>query len=309
VTWWQRLRGAPPGRWLAGQHPAVHSEIGDPSRHYKLFVPGGPAGAPRPLVVMLHGCTQDPDDFARGTRMNELAQAHGFLVLYPEQPPRSNANKCWNWFMPGDQRRGRGEPALLAGMTQQVIDQHGVDPDRVFVAGLSAGAAMAVILAHEYTDVFAAAGIVAGLAQGAAFDPASAFHAMKAGPSLLRRFQFTGPGAPVIVLHGDADTVVHPINGQRVIDDLMQGLVLEKVVPRPKVDIGTAGGRDITRTVYRDAQGVVHAEHVEIHGAAHTWPGGSPAGTGTDPKGPDASREIWRFFEEHPRAPSRVAQP
>lgn len=302
--WWQRLRGAPPGQWLDGQYHAVPTAVepGD-VRAYKLFVPGGDEGRARPLVVMLHGCKQDPDDFARGTRMNELAQAHGFLVLYPAQAARSNQWKCWNWFQPGDQRRGRGEPELLAGMTREVIARHGVDPSRVYVAGLSAGASMAVILAREYADLFAAGGAMAGLAQGAAFDAASAFHAMKAGPSLLRRFQFSGPSAPLIVMHGDEDPLVHPINGQRIVDDVMQGLVLQKISPRPQVDIRTANGRDVTHTVYRDPQGRVHAEHVEVHGGGHAWPGGSSAGSYTEPQGPDASREFWRFFSEHGRAP------
>ena len=137
---------------------------------------------PLPLVVMLHGCTQDPDDFAAGTRMNELAQEQGFFVLYPAQAPRSNAHKCWNWFLPRDQRRGHGEPALLAGMTATSCRPHAIDTDRVYVAGLSAGGAMAAILAREYPDLFAAAGVHSGVAAGAAHDVASAFSVMKSGP-------------------------------------------------------------------------------------------------------------------------------
>ncbi|MEO5844460.1 MAG: PHB depolymerase family esterase, partial [Caldimonas sp.] len=153
------------------------------TRTFKLFAPAGFEGQSLPLVVMLHGCTQDPDDFAAGTRMNELAQAEGFFALYPAQAARSNSHKCWNWFSPADQRRGSGEPALLAGMVRHIQQTHPVDADRVYVAGLSAGGAMAAILANEYPDLFAAAGVHSGIATGAAHDVASAFSVMKSGPA------------------------------------------------------------------------------------------------------------------------------
>ena len=163
------------------------------TRAFKLFEPAGFGGRPLPLLVMLHGCTQSPDDFAAGTRMNELAQAEGFFVLYPAQAPRSNAHKCWNWFVPGDQRRGQGEPSLIAGMTRHVVRSHPIDPARVYVAGLSAGGAMAAILAREYPDLFAAAGIHSGVPAGAAHDVASAFAVMKAGPATATSTSSTGP--------------------------------------------------------------------------------------------------------------------
>jgi poly(hydroxyalkanoate) depolymerase family esterase len=284
------------------------------SRDYKLFVPAGPARRLRPLIVMLHGCKQDPDDFAAGTRMNELAQELDFLVLYPAQAPRSNASKCWNWFMPADQRRGRGEPALLAGMTQHVIATESVDPARVYVAGLSAGAAMAAILGREYPDLYAAVGIHSGLPQGAAHDVASAFSAMNTGSADAgalsrgaRSFRASLPGvaaAPVIVFHGDRDRTVHPSNGA----DVISALLGETAADRIETDdtLAQVGGRDYTRTVYRQrgaaASAPSLAEHWLIHGAGHAWSGGSPRGTYTDAYGPDASREMLRFFAEHPRA-------
>ena len=167
-----------PGRFLESSFTGA-----DGTRTFKLFVPDDFAGAALPLVVMLHGCTQDPDDFAAGTQMNALAQEQGFLVLYPAQARRSNAHKCWNWFSPGNQQRGAGEPALLAGMTRHILQTHSVDQERVYVAGLSAGGAMAAVLAREYPDLFAAAGIQSGIAPGSARNVASAFAVMKAGPS------------------------------------------------------------------------------------------------------------------------------
>jgi poly(hydroxyalkanoate) depolymerase family esterase len=289
----------------AGFHAASYaSDAG--MRPYKLFVPEAATdGGPLPLVVMLHGCTQDPDDFAAGTRMNELGQERGFLVLYPQQAPRSNASKCWNWFRPGDQRRGEGEPALIAGMTRHVMATYDVDASRVYVAGLSAGGAMAAILGREYPDLFAAVGVHSGLPQGAAHDVASAFSAMKNGPSGKRpRAAATSPrdkpGAPAIVFHGDSDSTVHPVNGQHVIADLVQQAAA--ATPERSTQAQPAASRGFTRTTYRDAQGRSHAELWEVHGAGHAWSGGSSAGSYTDAAGPDATREMLRFFDEHPRA-------
>lgn len=259
-------------------------------RHYKLFVPEGLNDRVAPLVVMLHGCSQNPDDFAAGTRMNELAQERGFRVLYPAQAQRSNAYKCWNWFRPGDQRRDAGEPALLAGMTRLVMQTHAVDAERVYVAGLSAGGAMAAILAREYPDLFAAAGVHSGLAQGAASDVASAFQVMKNGPHA----QSSAPShaVPVIVFHGDQDATVHPRNGEHMV----------AAHEASAVEQGTAeGGRSYVRTTYRDASGRPMAEHWLVHGSGHAWSGGSPAGSYTDAQGPDATREMLRFFGQHRR--------
>ena len=267
------------------------------TRGFKLFEPAGFEGRALPLVVMLHGCTQDPDDFAAGTRMNALAQAQGFYVLYPAQAPRSNAHKCWNWFLAADQRRGQGEPSLLAGMTRHVMATHRIDADRVWVAGLSAGGAMAAILVQEYPDVFAAAGVHSGLPPGAAHDVASAFAAMKAG---ARGRAVKAAGAPVIVFHGDADATVNALNGSRLIDAVVGSA---PAAPHRETVGGHAAGRAATRTVYAPLDGVgpSRAEHWVVHGAGHAWSGGAAAGSYTDAAGPDASREMLRFFFEHPR--------
>jgi poly(hydroxyalkanoate) depolymerase family esterase len=296
------------------------------SRAYKLYVPAGFPERPMPLIVMLHGCTQSPDDFAAGTRMNELAQERGFLVLYPAQAPRSNSSKCWNWFVPADQHRGAGEPELLAGMTRHIGATHPVDSERVYVAGLSAGGAMAAILGREYPDLYAAVGVHSGLPHGAAHDVASAFTVMHggsaSGPAGLSSmglfgsvpaFGATPPpatpdeapaGAPVIVFHGDRDGTVHPSNGERVVEAAVGGATAARAGIASSLENATAGGRQVTRTVHRrpGAQAGARslAEHWVVHGGGHAWSGGSPAGSFTDAAGPDASREMIRFFEAHP---------
>ena len=263
------------------------------SRAYKLYVPSGYSGAALPLVVMLHGCNQSPDDFAAGTRMNDLAEELTFLVAYPAQPQSANAGKCWNWFKAGDQQRDRGEPSLIAGITRQVMDDFPVEQGRVYIAGLSAGGAAAAIMGSAYPDLYAAIGVHSGLACGAARDMPSAFTAMKQGGTPAART--SGASVPAIVFHGDRDTTVHPANGDEVIVQASAGANLQKTVHS-----GVAGGgRAYTQTVHADDSGRPVAEHWVLHGSGHAWSGGSAAGSYTDPRGPDASREMMRFFARH----------
>ena len=308
------------GSLLTGEH----TEAGL-TRSYLLYLPphrdGDSVERAMPLVVMLHGCTQDPADFAAGTGMNGLARECGFAVLYPAQAQSANPSRCWNWFKHNHQERGHGEPALLAGMTRAVMASHAVDAQRVYVAGLSAGGAMAAILGRAYPDLYAAVGIHSGLASGAARDLMSALAAMKQGPatphqppaqpdagepslSLAATVTRSGP-LPTIVFHGDEDAVVHPGNG-------LQAVAAALAVPRGarpqagtpqagSVDTGvSAGGRRYTRSVHPGAAGAPdQAEHWIVHGGGHAWSGGSPQGSYTDPSGPDATREMWRFFSKH----------
>jgi poly(hydroxyalkanoate) depolymerase family esterase len=276
------------------------------SRAYKLYVPSGyDGGTPLPLVVMLHGCTQSPDDFAAGTRMNELAEEQGVLVAYPAQPPSANASRCWNWFSPGDQQRDRGEPSLLAGITREVMRDFAVAPGRVYIAGLSAGGAAAAIMGATYPDLYAAIGVHSGLACGAAGDMPSAFAAMRQGGSAAagrsRRDGGAGRAVPTIVFHGDCDRTVNPVNGDQVIAQSKAAAELVRTETRGEAP----GGIRFTRIVQTDEAGRAMLEQWVLHGAGHAWSGGSTSGSYTEPRGPDASREMLRFFLQHgaPAAP------
>jgi poly(hydroxyalkanoate) depolymerase family esterase len=266
------------------------------SRVYRLFIPSRYHGQPLPLVVMLHGCTQSPDDFAAGTRMNFIAEEQTCFVVYPAQPSEANRAKCWNWFRTADQQRDRGEPSLIAGITRQIMRDYSVDPTRVYVGGLSAGAAAAAIMGATYHDLYAAIGVHSGLACGAADDLPSAFIAMRrGGRSGDRVILDAGPPVPTIIFHGDRDTTVHPNNGNHILEQLMRTTRTQEKVHRGRVP----GGHAYTRTIHTDASGRGFFEHWNIHGAGHAWAGGSPAGSYTDPRGPDATREMLRFFLEH----------
>lgn len=259
---------------------------------YRLFVPARSAAqtaTPPPLVVMLHGCTQDAADFAAGTRMNDHAREQGALVLYPEQAQRSHGQKCWNWFKTQHQQRGRGEPALLAALTQHVVAQEHADPSRVYVAGLSAGGAMADVLGHCYPDLYAAVGVHSGLPHGAAHDMMSALNAMRTGATPVRPGD-ANASLPTIVFHGDADATVHANNGLAV---------LAGATPGPASEGQSASGRRFTRTLYPSSAGRGDAEHWRLHGAGHAWSGGSAKGSYTQPDGIDASQEMLRFFLAH----------
>jgi len=274
---------------------AYANEVG--SRTYKLYIPSCYRGEPLPLIVMLHGCKQSPDDFAAGTQMNGLAEEQGFLVAYPGQPASANPAKCWNWFNAGDQLRDRGEPSLIAGITRQIMGNNAVDPTRVYIAGLSAGGAAAAIMGLVYPDLYAAIGVHSGLACGAAKDMPAAFAAMRQGGSRLTE------GAklplPTIVFHGDRDHTVNPVNGDQVIAQSKAAAELHLTISPGQ----SAGGIKYTRTVQADGSGRPILEQWVLHGVGHAWSGGSPAGSYTDPRGPDASREMLRFFLENPRDP------
>ncbi len=278
------------------------------TRAYKLYIPSGYRGRALPLIVMLHGCTQTPDDFATGTRMNQLVEEFPCLVAYPAQASGANVSKCWNWFNAADQQRDQGEPSLIAGITRQVMATHAVVPSQVYIAGLSAGGAMAAIMGTTYPDLYAAIGVHSGLPHGAAGDMASAFTAMRQGGTPQGGVSGSGTSpisVPTIVFHGDGDTTVHPRNGEQVVAHRRTimtdaGTKLSTQVQRRQ----TPDGHTYTRTRHQDDSGRIVLEQWLVHGVGHAWSGGSPDGSYTDPKGPDATREMMRFFLAHHRRPS-----
>jgi poly(hydroxyalkanoate) depolymerase family esterase len=303
-----------PGTFTAG---AYSNNAGQ--RAYKLYVPStyrGKDGPALPLIVMLHGCKQNPDDFAAGTNMNQIAEEQNCLVLYPAQAQNANGSNCWNWFKTSDQQRSRGEPSIIAEMTQEIMRTHHVDPQRVYVAGLSAGGAMAAVMANTYPEMFAAVGLHSGLPHGAAHDMISAFAAMRNGMPGSESQQHRAAGAdnerspmPVIVFHGDRDATVHPRNSDQALAQCMADHTpkASRGEDRARRKINTEkgavpGGHQFTKVVRYDDDGKVIAEQWTIHGSGHAWSGGSRRGSYTDPKGPDASREMLRFFMQHKRA-------
>ncbi|MEW4266998.1 PHB depolymerase family esterase [Priestia megaterium] len=288
-------------------------------RTYKLYVPSSyQGGAALPLVVMLHGCTQDPDQFAAGTQMNALAETEKFFVLYPEQSSSANSNKCWNWFDTAHQSRGSGEPALIAGMVNQIKSSYSIDADQVFVGGLSAGAAMSVIMGATYPDIFAAISVGAGLEYKAATSVTGAYTAMSSGgPNPIQQgdLAYSAMGehkrvVPVILFHGTADYTVAPINAHQILSQWAQtndrasdGLDNNNIDDTADQTLpGTvSGGRSYTQYIYKDTAGKTVMEKYMIEGMGHAWSGGSTSGSYTDPKGPNATKLSWNFFKNHPK--------
>jgi poly(hydroxyalkanoate) depolymerase family esterase len=271
------------------------------TREYKLYIPSAYQGQALPLVVMLHGCSQNPDDFAAGTQMNLVAEETPCLVVYPAQSAAANGARCWNWYSAIDQKRDHGEPSIIAGITRDIIAAYHADAHQVYVAGLSAGGAMAVIMGSTYPELYAAVGVHSGLPFAAARNLPSALAAMKIAyrPASVTSGQ---TGFPVIVFHGDKDKTVHPRNADHVIQqNTLHAASRDAAVQQGQVP----DGHSYTRTVHFDGERQAIAEQWLIHGAGHAWSGGSDRGSYTDPQGPDATQEMMRFFTTRAHRPVR----
>lgn len=292
----QRHQRPLPGSFVTGEFTGTKGSLA-----YKLYTPAGSARRRMPLIVMLHGCGQSAADFATGTGMNRLADELGFLVLYPQQSQSANLARCWNWHAPAHQSRGSGEPALIAALTRHAIALSRANSARIYVAGLSAGAGAAAVMGATYPDLFVAVGIHSGVAHGQIRALSTALSAMR-GEGRARSVGKMRRPLPTIVFQGDRDRVVHPSNAAQFLSNLERSrpgpLVVKTVSGR------SAKGRDFTRKVYTSATGDVLLEDWTIHGSGHGWSGGRAAGSYTDPDGPDASREMLRFFLARRRAAS-----
>ena len=290
-----------PGSFIAQDFACQHGTLS-----YRLYTPTGSNRRRMPLVVMLHGCSQTARDFAVGTAMNRLADELGFLVLYPEQARTANPARCWNWHRPDNQRRGKGEPAMIAALTHHAMALGRANPARIYVAGISAGGAAAAIVAAAYPDLFTAVGVHSGVAVGDVATFSGAIAAMR-GTSGPRPTGKLPRQQPTIVFHGDHDRIVHPSNAAGFLSNL------ERAAPGPltvrTLSGQSPGGRAFTRRLYQDRSGRLLLEDWTIHGSGHSWSGGNMLGSHTDPAGPDASREMLRFFLAQKREAAKAERP
>ena len=296
-----------PGRWVSGEFT---NDAG--TRRWSLYVPGSwnPEGK-HMLVVLLHGCTQDAADVARGTRIAEHAEKEGFLALLPEQPASANPKKCWNWYDPAHQSRGAGEPAIIAGLTEKIVADYRVDAERVHLAGISAGAAMASLVAVAYPEIYASIAMHSGLPWRAATDVAGALAVMAKGtdqtlPLGLAAAEAMGArrrSIPALIIQGGSDKVVNPANADGL---ARQWLVMNTEAIGARTGgmagdevAGETNGYHWKRVVFGD--GPLTVEQLVVEELGHAWSGGSKSGTFTDERGPDAMAETVAFFAAHPR--------
>lgn len=310
---WRRLVGRTRHAGDAVPSPATRSAADPPPgggltegqfgsavpRRYLLYRPASRRLGPAPLLVLLHGCKQTADDFALGTGMNEAAEDAGVVVLYPEQSPTAHLLRCWNWYALQDRSYSDGEAALLASLTRQIVREHDIDAARVYVAGMSAGGAMAAVLARDYPELYAALGVHSGLPAGMAHDVHSALRLMSNGPGPsppAADARSADPPVARIVFHGDDDTTVHPSNAAALHaapDDPSSPASTQATTP------SSEGRRAYTRSIEYGPGGIPQRELWIVHGAGHAWAGGDAAGSHTDADGPDASREMLRFLLQH----------
>jgi poly(hydroxyalkanoate) depolymerase family esterase len=296
-----------PGTYVSGTYTSSEG-----ARQYLAYVPSTYSpDRPAPLLVALHGCLETADSFRRLTRLDEVAQADGFVVVFPQQSVLANPSACWNWFLPGDLHRGSGEPSIIAGITGLVQQRYRIDPGRIFVTGASAGGAMSAIMGATYPDLYAAVGVGSGCEYDGA--PCSALGGTDPTIAGTAAFREMGPRArelPVLVFQGDSDVVVAPINAAQdvrqwqVTADWADDGSLNGSVPRTPastVDGQVPGGESYTVRRHVDGAGAELEQYWLVHGMGHAWGGGCACETFADPAAPDESRVMYAFFFDHPR--------
>jgi poly(hydroxyalkanoate) depolymerase family esterase len=310
ALWFRRKKPALSGRWSSGEHRESdgmlsYSPLVSSRRGYRLYSPVHDSSESLPLLVMLHGCKQNPEAFAAGTRINQFADEQKFFVLYPEQGRMANPYRCWNWFDPSSQH-GHGEAAIVAGMVRKISASHHIDPTRVYVAGISAGGALASALASCYADLFAACAVHSGLMFQAASSPVAAISVMRhgsqrdpeeAGADAIEISGNKVAAMPVMVIHGDADDTVHPVNGEQTV---AQFLAMNRIDGAPRVEEKSHGKyRYEIRDYGLEAAPILR--YIKIKEMGHAWSGGNSRYPYNDANGPDASAMMLKFFALHRR--------
>ncbi|MCW3066878.1 MAG: hypothetical protein JWN32_4050 [Solirubrobacterales bacterium] len=282
------------------------------NQHYELYIPSTyKAGTAVPLVVALHGCTQTADQFRLLSRWDTLAEAKGFIVVFPQQDPNANQLKCWDFYQDGSMHRSAGEPARIAAVTSMIEQKYSVDPHRVYAAGLSAGGAMASVMAATYPDLFAAIGIGSGC-EYAATATCAGYKSADPAQAAQQAYKEMGAHAhpmPFIAFEGDADTTVPPVNADQLVqqwlttDDLADDGTLNGSVPSAPANTTQGqvqGGRSYTIRTYGNHNHAELAQYWTVHGMNHAWSGGNPSQSYADPSGPDETAAMYAFFASHP---------
>ncbi len=293
----------PAGRWIRRRYTGTAG-----TRLYDVYVPGGARRGRMPMVLLLHGCRQTGTDFGRDSGFAELADTAGFVLVMPRQEVQHQLQRCWRWYDAEHQQRDEGEPAILRGIVDDVplvLPGGRIDRRRVFVAGLSAGGAMALILATTYPDVFAAAGVHSATAYRSATRGVNALGAMAArgaGPDSGA----AGRMAPVVLLHGTDDAIVRPPNADRIVDQWLasrrgavNGPGRAAVRPLASTKALVVGGRRCLRTRWYTVGGRRVLEYWRVDGLGHAWSGGSARAAFIDRAGPSAAQVMWTFFGKH----------
>jgi poly(hydroxyalkanoate) depolymerase family esterase len=301
------------GKWERSFHSAPPT-AGRFVNHlsYALYTPPGAALARMPLVVMLHGCKQNADEFAQGTRINLLADRYGFAVLYPEQSKHDHAHRCWRWY-DDSSAGGGGEAASVVSLVQAVVAQHRLDPERVYVAGMSAGAGLAALLAIRYPSVFAAVGLHSGVVFGEARSAVAAMDVMRRGSRNdpvglidatvdVRNF----PGMPAIIVHGELDSVVSANNAEQLSTQFLRlnGFIDATGARRAGETREEKVADGVVRDFVKNGRRVVKT--CVVRGLGHSWAGGDDTVAFHSSKGPDSTALMWEFFKHQRRVKHSV---